>query len=156
MNFIFVINYREAKFVLWVWLLTVASAEQIQCEKKEIQFFHIRGIGDQQTCWMRTSKIDSNDTTIEADEAITALEFEVNKDILFLPVGVGISFPHLIQYSANGCSVKTIVKDNFQGLSELVILFLQYNKLETVNSDTFEGLISLRYLFMSMQGIGFF
>lgn len=94
--------------------------------------------------------IDSHGFTISSakDETITALRFDGNKKVLFLPVGVYEQFPNLAFLRADHCSIRTISKENFKNLKKLKELQLYYNQIETIGTDVFEDLTSLELLYL--------
>lgn len=97
---------------------------------------------------MREATIDGAGFTInsELDILVFGLSFWSNKGISFLPVDVYKIFPHLVDMSAAGCSLKSISKENFRGLRELQLLLLYQNEIESFAADTFEDLTSLEEL----------
>lgn len=97
--------------------------------------------------------IDSDDYEIEADPAINDLIFSNNKKIEHLPVEVAITFPVLNFYSARNCSIKTIAKIHFKGLTFLKTLNLGENQIETIRSNTFEDLVSLTNLVLGEKKV---
>lgn len=130
--------------------LSEAKGNQISCESKDFVSWREVGVGIQYTFSMNSSTtIDTNDTTILTDPTITALDFEYNQDIFFLPVEVAIALPELKAYSAFGCSIKKIAKVHFEGLKMLKFLCLFGNLIKTIESDTFEDLTSLIELDLS-------
>lgn len=57
---------------------------------------------------------------------------------------------HKLQFTKTGkCSIKQIVRANFQGLSKLWELFLDYNHIEKIQRGTFESLMLLDKLYLS-------
>lgn len=82
------------------------------------------------------------------NETIQGLTFNANKKIFFLPLEAFKKFPNLLGYSAYECSIKSIVKENFQNLNKLTVIYLHKNQIETILSDTFEGLSSLQDIFL--------
>jgi hypothetical protein len=98
------------------------------------------------TCWIQTLKIDSKNFVLAngRDESIKVLAFPGNIKVEFLPTKVANALPNLEGFSAYACSIREIFKENFVGLSNLELLDLHYNQIETVRSGTFEGLSSLR------------
>lgn len=108
-------------------------------------------VGDQKTCSMfGGAMIDSPEFTIKSakDETVTGLFFFANPRVSFLPVKVYESFPNLIGYLANGCSIRKISKENFKNLSKLKMLGLSINQIQTIPSNAFEDLTSLQELYL--------
>lgn len=95
-----------------------------------------------------STSIDSYGFTITSnrDETITGLDLESNKNIFFLPIRVDRSFSKLVAYNANGCSLKSLSKENFKNLRFLKQLWLGENEIEKIYSDTFVDLSSLEDL----------
>ena len=123
------------------------SADQVSCEKIGHYDF---GLGSWKTCYMdKTTEINSADTTIASrDESVEGLYFYNNKNIKFLPIEVSEKFPNLLGLGARDCSLTTISKANFKGLSKLRYLSLAQNRIEKIRSDVFEDLVALEHLYL--------
>lgn len=80
------------------------------------------------------------------DRFVTGLNFRSNKNIFLLPRNVHLSFPNLLEYDADSCSITKIVGANFKGLKTLKYLDLESNQIESIPSKTFEDLVSLERL----------
>lgn len=80
------------------------------------------------------------------NETIGGLDFELNKNVSFLPVYVNEAFPDLVTFFASSCSIKTISKENFRNLSKLKVLCLNNNQIEIIQNDVFKDLTSLERL----------
>lgn len=80
------------------------------------------------------------------DEDIQAISFVNNKNIKFLPVNIGESFPNLIAMKASGNSIANITRETFMNLPKLKFLNLSFNKIKSLNPDTFEYLTGLENL----------
>lgn len=97
----------------------------------------------------QTTSIDAADVTISTrNNSIKALVLQDNKKIFFLPVRVGEKFPNLQGYTAYGCSIKVISRENFETLGNLEYLELGGNQIETISSDTFSSLKNLENLML--------
>ena len=122
-------------------------ADQVSCERIENYDF---GYESWKICFMDdTTEINSADTTITArDESVEGFWLWVNKKIKFLPIDVSEKFPNLLGLSAYSCSLTTVSKANFKGLSKLRYLNLGYNQIEKIRSDVFSDLVSLEQLHM--------
>lgn len=136
------------KFFYSILLLKVlgeVSSKQIPClSTTRTSWVHVDFV---KVCSMGFSAvINSVDATIAPNATITALDLNLNEEILFLPVKVATSFPKLIAYSAMFCSVKTISKSNFESLNILKLLWLHGNQIESIRKDTFNDLVSLEHL----------
>ena len=93
--------------------------------------------------------INATDVEVSArDESINVLNFNYNKKIFYLPIKVSEKFPSLEVYYAFSCSLTTISKANFAGLSRLRVLDLSVNQIEKLRSDTFEGLETMDTLYL--------
>lgn len=134
--------------LLLIGYTSSATAEEISCELFGEE--HWPTIGKQKTCFMNGSiAIESLAIRISVrDKDVKALILNHNKKIKFLPVDVPNTYPELQIYSALNCSIRTISKENFKGMSKLVILWLSYNRIEKINSNTFEDLTSMTELYL--------
>jgi Leucine-rich repeat (LRR) protein len=83
---------------------------------------------------------------LERDTAIRGIDFFGNSKISYLPVKINEAFPNLLGYSAGNCSIKTISKENFEGLSNLRELLLFENFIKKIPGDTFEDLVALEFV----------
>lgn len=145
------VKYSEMKnfatFVLLILALHQLNASEVQCEKK--QTFLSRQTSEPiKICFM------DNVTTIDAtgfnilpmDDTVEGLRFEENKKIRYLPEKVVETFPNLMIYWAQSCSLTEISKKHFKSLIFLRELFLGRNQIERIISNTFEDLTSLERL----------
>lgn len=85
------------------------------------------------------------------DETIGGLRFYSNPNIFFLPAKVSKSFPNVIVYNAESCSVKSLSHDNFEKLGRLKVLLLNDNEIEKLDSFVFADLVSLEWLVLRKQ-----
>jgi Leucine-rich repeat (LRR) protein len=129
------------------------TASEIACEKVGDFFHKFSPYSNRhaiyKTCFMnKTSVINSTDSTISKlhDESIARLDFFTNQNIVYLPINVNENFPKLAFYNAQNCSVKSISKENFNGLFELKKLYLDNNEITKIASDTFNDLVLLEWL----------
>lgn len=107
-------------------------------------------------CFMNESSIiDKKDETFHfmLDQSVDGLFFNENKKIEYLPVAVYRSFPNLIEYQANDCSIKEISRKNFEKLYKLNYIRLHFNQIEKITSDTFADLPLLRGIALSELSI---
>ena len=120
-------------------------ADQVSCEKIENRSW---ALGNFKTCYMdKTTAINSADNTIASrDESVEGLWLQSNNKIKFLPIEVSKKFPNLLGIDAYSCSLTTISKANFKGLSKLRGLYLANNQIEKIRSDVFDGLVALEAL----------
>lgn len=127
-----------------------SKADEVSCDFIENLNWSIYP-GGFETCSMMTNvKIHTPDTSIASnyDDEFEAIQFDENHEIKFLPVNVSEHFPNLIGISAWKCSIKTISKKNFEGLTQLIALGLGFNEIEVIDAHTFEDLTSLRKLYL--------
>lgn len=101
------------------------------------------------------NKINSSDESTkqmtiigERNDKVTSLSFNgyQNIGLKYLPIEVHLNFPKIKWYKATSCNITEVSKLNFENLSEIEYMNLDFNELETVESDTFEGLARLRYI----------
>lgn len=98
-------------------------------------------------CYKTNSSDEStkNMTIIgERSDKVTSLTFKGYQK--YLPIEVHFSYPKIEWYVATACGITEVSKLNFENLSELEFIRLDFNELETVESDTFQGLARLRYI----------
>lgn len=138
---------------------TQAEDQKVSCEKfKKNEHWYLMNsaktsIGNFNTCYMNNSTvIDSRMTQIviaqDVAPTVSNLFFSRNKNISFLPTNIAI-FPNIKMLTAEDCLLTSIRRENFSGLKNLKVLFLNNNKIKTIYSDTLEDLISLEYLSLS-------
>lgn len=128
-----------------------AKSDSVECRDIDTINFHQKlGLINVVTCFMDgiTSVGDPSMIISTKNSSIHGIYMYRNKNIKFLPVKVDESFPHLKAYGANSLRLATISKENFQGLNELIVLYLQDNEIETIPIDVFEDLRSLKELSM--------
>jgi Leucine rich repeat len=130
-------------------------------------------------CMIGNDTLDEQDITISSlkSTAIEFFEIENNKNVKFLPVDVGVTFPQLIEFKVADCKVRTvesnifthmnnltnlqlikneishIAEDAFDDLKKLKDLDLSYNKLETLSSKLFYSLSCLEGLYLDHNNI---
>lgn len=144
--------YRKTSLCILVLavLSSKAEASQLRCEKTENVGWG--DVGTQKTCRMKEiSEINSPSSIISLppDNSVTGLDLGYNKKINHLPIKVYETFPNLVLYMANDCSLKTISRLNFENLTKLKSLWLSNNQIEKVDSRIFESLLSLQWLHLS-------
>lgn len=95
--------------------------------------------------------INSTGFTIstEKDISVSGLFFGGNRQIKFLPTHIDENFPSLVAYYVGECSITSVSKDDFEGLSLLKALWLSGNEIEKINDDTFDEVKSLQWLGLS-------
>jgi Leucine rich repeat len=136
-------------------LLKNVKAKEVSCETVGISNRYQSVVGTVKVCQMwKTTVIDQENVTIAInDESFSGVLFWRNKHIVFLPVEVSKAFPNLKSYEAGSCSIKTISKNNFEGLSKLKGLWLQDNQIKRISSETFEDLTSLVVLVLGKKSL---
>lgn len=95
-----------------------------------------------------TKSIYSPETSITLiqERSVRGLEFNGNRNVAYLPINVSAVFPNLIRYSAGNCSIVSITKSNFEGLTNLRELLLYENLIEEIPSKVFDDLTSLEVI----------
>lgn len=131
--------------------LTALSSSTLADQNDCNQVFEARWsfVGSQTTLAVcKSTSINSAGTTMSSNANITALTFGWNKKIFFLTVQLAESFPNLVVLHASGCSITSVVKQNFNRLQKLRRLDLDLNKIRKIPNDAFQDLISLEWLQM--------
>lgn len=77
------------------------------------------------------------------NESVSVLQLTSNENVEYLPEGAGVSFPKLHVIDAYGCSIKSLNKLNFEGMTKLVQINFDRNKIETIDENSFEDSIEL-------------
>jgi hypothetical protein len=78
-------------------------------------------------------------------ENVTALDLQFTPGTTFLPVDLAATFPNLEVIYAWKCSVATLNRRTFAGLTKLRYLDLDSNQITEVRSSMFEGLTTLGF-----------
>lgn len=96
--------------------------------------------------------IDSNEFLIRSESALDVDEmvFTRNKKIEYLPANIAEKFANVYTILAANCSIKSVSKENFQGLQFLRRVVLENNQIERIDSDTFTDLEALSTIDLSM------
>jgi Leucine rich repeat len=120
-----------------------SSQISISCES--VGNFHWSFAGSIRTCSMTSSTQISSQKTIltTADDKAKGINFQSNKKIQYLPVGIHLRLPALTTYSASHCALKEISYENFFNLEKLKYLWLDFNQIESIDSSVFEDLTSV-------------
>lgn len=147
------VNFSSRKFavILLTLVITISPAQalssKVSCEKVEsLNWNHVSA---QRTCYMdRVTMIDSPTIAIldSHDDTIGGLRFYMNAKISFLPIKVFKSFPNIVVYNAEGCSIKSTSHENFEKLRRLKVLLLNDNEIEKLDAYIFDDLVSLEWL----------
>lgn len=93
-----------------------------------------------------TVAIGAENMTLSPDASIKSIGFENNKKIQFLPMGVALSFPSLVVYSAANCSITTLLKRHFAGMATVQLMTLNNNSIETIGNDVLTDMTLLKWL----------
>lgn len=83
------------------------------------------------------------------NENVTELLMTNNKGIEYLPQAASVAFPNLYTIEAHGCSVKSVAKLNFNGLTKLTTINLENNQLETIDENSFDDTIDLANIYLN-------
>lgn len=150
-KFLIFLIFATISIVIFLVSKEIDMAKEVSCES--VSDGSWENVGNVKTCYMdKTSSIKEPDVTVfKHDELMSAMWLAYNKKIVYLPVGVGETFPNLLIYHARGCSIKEIMRKNFKSLSKLKILFLSNNQIENISSETFNDLASLQSLRLSKK-----
>lgn len=89
----------------------------------------------------------------EVDEKSGEVFFDSNDALKFLPFGMGKKFPKLLSLSAWYCSLESVTRENFQGLTLLQRMALNQNYLRSIKSGTFDDLANLKWLYLDYNQI---
>jgi hypothetical protein len=131
-----IVSYREAE------------GKEIACERVGDENWGGLG-GWIKTCDMKsTTSIDASGATFSAASSgyVNGISFTGNKKIHFLPIRVADKYPNILKYSAGSCSLTSVARHHFKGLSKLDSLSLDNNQIEIIESDTFVDLVDLERL----------
>lgn len=82
-----------------------------------------------------------------ANENVTELLMRNNKKIEYLPQDAAVPFPNLNTINAYDCSVKSLTKLHFQGLTKMRIVNLAKNQLETIDENSFDDTVNVAGLY---------
>jgi hypothetical protein len=109
-------------------------------------------VGVQKTCAMNTNLVLNSTIPIFSgpkDETITGLHFRKNRKVSILPQRVHETYPNLVVYGAESCSVKEIAREHFEKLTQLRRLNLESNQIFEVKQGVFDDLIAMEYIGLS-------
>lgn len=82
------------------------------------------------------------------DENVKRLLMVDNKNVEYLPQNIGVSFPNLELFDTANCSIKSVTKQNFIGLTALDSMYIHSNKLQSLDENVFSDLVNLRVLYL--------
>lgn len=132
-------------------LLKRGNAKILLCDRvKSVNWEYSQGSFP--TCWIDSSTtIDTSDYEFSGhDEQVKGLEIRRGTNVFFLPIRVNEAFRNLVAYSAIESRVKTLSRNNFRGLKDLKLLFLDGNHIKMIESDVFNDLTSLEILSLGL------
>lgn len=142
-------SFRNFLLALAFFVLEVFSSciqgDQINCTDISVETYR-----SLKTCRMPLCSINSTGVTISSqiDDHMTKIIFEYNKKVFYLPEKVHEVYPNLEIYSAGSCSIVAISKNNFEKLTKLKELNLEFNNIERIPDDVFTDLFSLEGIFL--------
>jgi hypothetical protein len=117
------------------------------CESTENRKWHLSG--NLTTCNILQSSIESTGIQFfKNNDAVKGLNFNSNKNILYLPENVDEKFPNLVEYDAYSCCVTQIARKNFKGLNKLRAIFLGHNQIEEIAGGSFADLVLLEIVWL--------
>lgn len=126
---------------------------EIQCKSIESESLWAvwEYTGRQLTCNFRApSDYDIFKFASQGLESVTALDYCFkNKNVTKLPIKVSESFPQLITYRAEGCSIERLGKKHFEGLHRLLQLYFAKNEISVIEPGSFDDLTALNLLALS-------
>lgn len=135
-------------------LLVIADIDETWCELFSVWPWSFSG--GQRTCRVSMTKSITSpgfSLPVTKDETVKGLEFFGNVNISYLPENVAEVFPNLVGYGAGNCSIKSIRKANFEGLTNLKELLLFENFIETIPNNIFDNLTSLEFINLGKKNI---
>lgn len=95
------------------------------------------------------SKVIGTHAVNKTNELVTGLVIIGGPDITFVPRNVSKLFPNLDRFRLRNSLVKSVERENFEGLKYLETLTLDHNLLGTLSSDVFYNLPQLKLLVLS-------
>lgn len=127
----------------------IETAQEVTCE---VENGFDKGVGKSiTTCKFgeNTEIFDSSTTVVnDVNDNVTRILLANNENVEFLPQGISLSFPNVEILEAVNCSIKSITTHNFFGLTALERMYLQTNKLETLDHNTLDDLVNLIVLYL--------
>lgn len=141
--------------VLLIVLGQNEASTKAPCNFKYVEWIWINQNQTLRTCRPSITKIDDEDFIISSPKDITTLGIviESKKDVKFLPRNLSKVMPNLGAMRVFDCSVKSISRKHFEGLSKMLFLNLARNKIENVSNDAFVDLVGLEVLNLSFNHI---
>jgi hypothetical protein len=128
---------------------TVLTVAVFKARALEVSCENVSDLDAIKTCFMVGKTSIYYETTIATNnDSVQGLRFYNNRKIQYLPVEVAKTFPNLLVYNAGGCSLKTLLKVNFEGLKKLKNLLLFSNQIEAIELEAFADLVDLEVLWL--------
>ena len=147
LNFVF--HFRQFLLLLIIFATEVLSSctvtRQVNCTDISVETYQ-----SLKTCRMPVCSINSTGISIAPprDENMKKIIFDYNKKVFYLPEKVREVYPNLEIYTAGGCSIIAISKNNFEGLTHLKELNLEFNNIQRIPNEVFKDLLSLESIFL--------
>lgn len=151
----FVICRIVGSFILLLLINDIKATDNVTCEVKirndpfDSGFQTIRT----QTVYCEFDEaIDiTNPSTLSnsVNENVTELLMNHKKKIHYLPQEASVAFPNIHAINAYGCSVKSLNKLNFKGLTKLGSVHLDKNQIETIDENSFDDTVDLGNLYLN-------
>lgn len=70
--------------------------------------------------------------------SVEAFDVKSSQKVQFIPENLSNRFPNLVLIRISGCAMKSVEKKHFQGLQQLIVLYLSSNVIEIIDSGAFE------------------
>lgn len=128
-------------------LLVLSKADQNWCLFFDVWPWEVGG--KLRTCRVSHKyTLNSSGTlfSLPRDSAVKGIEFFGNSRVSYLPVNINESFPNLYSYGAGNCSIKSILRENFVGLTRLKEILLFENFIKKISADVFKDLEALEFV----------
>lgn len=124
----------------------IAALEQVFCTiKMKISVC----CGQVNTCLVNQA-IDSEEYVLRSklDSSVGQLEILDKSEVKFLPRQIGEKFPNLKIFAVKGCGLTVVRSHYLKALRNLRRLYLNKNKITTIEPNSFEDLINLEGLWL--------
>lgn len=127
-----------------------SEATEINCERSD------KADLLEKICYLnKTTMITANNVTFPHENSdVETILLDNNKKVKYLPVKV-YKFPNLKIFLARNLDVKEISASNFERLSNLKLLDLGENQIESIPNYCFEGLNKLNRIFLGEHSVNF-
>lgn len=139
-------------------LRKVEAATTAHCEFKTLKWSWLNQEYELQTCELDIEEVNDDEFKLSTSmtNELTGLKIEFKKGLKFLPVNLASVMSNLMAIEIFECSVESIKREHFRGLSKLRYLNLGYNKITNVAGDAFADLTSLEILELDFNFIEHF